>query len=132
MDYAACSKCHLPVLPIFYFCPNCANTLRPKPLSTSIEKQIGIYLFSAFLPPLGLVPGIKYILQKSRKAKIVGIVAVLLTTLSVALTIGLTLRLVGQVREQLDSVLNLQINNQLDNQLNNQIQNIQPQVNQLP
>lgn len=124
MDNPICPKCQLPVLANFYFCPNCGKNLRPKPLSISIGKQIGIYLLSFFLPPLGLVPGIKYLLQKSGKAKVVGFVAIILTVVSIIITINLTLGLVNQLRNQLNS--------QLNDQLNNQIQNTQLQFNQTP
>jgi len=51
---AVCPTCHQPVSPEDYFCPNCGKDLKAKPLSVSITTQIGIYLLSIFLPPLGL------------------------------------------------------------------------------
>lgn len=107
MDQAACPKCHLPVLPVFYFCPNCGKNLRPKPLSTSTGKQIGIYLLSFFLPPLGLWPGIRYLFQKSGKAKVVGVIAVLLTMISVLIMLQLVMGMVDQFNQQLSTQLQL-------------------------
>ncbi|HVF69125.1 MAG TPA: hypothetical protein VNA13_01025 [Xanthomonadales bacterium] len=107
MDHSACPSCNLPVLSVFYFCPNCAKSLRPKPLSTSIGNQIGIYLLSALVPPFGLVPGIKYLLQKSGKAKAVGAVAVLLTIISIALTVQFATNVINQFNQQLNSQLQI-------------------------
>lgn len=107
MDQAACSKCNLPVLTAFYFCPNCGKSLRPKPLSTSIGKQIGVYLVSFFLPPLGLWPGIRYLFQKSGKAKVIGIIAVLLTMISVLITLQLVMGIVDQFNQQLSTQVQL-------------------------
>lgn len=119
-----CPQCHLQVLQIFYFCPNCGKNLRPKPLSISLGKQIGIYLLSFFLPPLGLLPGFKYLFQEEAKAKLVGVIALILTIISIFVTVNLAMSLSVQIQERITS--------QLNNQLDSQIQNIQPQLNQLP
>lgn len=116
MEHATCPKCQLPILSNFYFCPNCGKSLRPKPLSTSIGKQLGVYLLSLFIPPFGLVPAFKYLLQKETKAKVVGGVAIILTAVSIVITINLTLSLVNQIKSQ----------------LNSQLQQSIPELNQLP
>ena len=72
-----CPKCALPILSEFYFCPNCGKQLRSKPISVSIMKQTGVYLLSFLLPPLGLYPGIKYILHGDTKTKVVGVIAII-------------------------------------------------------
>lgn len=82
-----CPKCSLPILAEFYFCPNCGKQLRHKPISVSIAKQIGVYLLSFFLPPLGLYPGFKYIAKGDTKTKMAGWIAVFLTLISVAIAI---------------------------------------------
>ena len=82
-----CPVCHIQIPAADYFCPNCGKELHEKPLSTSVGKQIGIYLTSFFLPPLGLWPGIKYLRQKDQKAQVVGIIAVFLTILSIGLAV---------------------------------------------
>ncbi|HEX8931611.1 MAG TPA: zinc ribbon domain-containing protein, partial [Patescibacteria group bacterium] len=78
-----CPNCKLPVLADFYYCPNCSQQLRPKPISVSLLKQIGVYLLSFFLPPFGLYPAIKYIRQSDPKTKIIGWVAIALTVISI-------------------------------------------------
>lgn len=75
----SCKFCHFPVSENFYYCPNCGKNLKPAPLPTSITKQLYIYAISVFLPPLGLIPAIKYLLNKDQKAKMVGIIAIILT-----------------------------------------------------
>lgn len=82
-----CTVCHQPILSSYYFCPNCGFNLKESPIPVSIPVQIGVYALSIFLPPLGLYPGIKYLLKKSPQAKRVGIVAIVLTILSTALTL---------------------------------------------
>lgn len=49
--------------------------------------QIGLYLLSFFLPPLGLFPGIKYLRRGDEHARHVGLVAIFLTILSTVLTL---------------------------------------------
>ncbi len=76
--------------------------------STSIGKQLYIYTISILLPPLGLVPGIKYLMDKNQKAKMIGIIAIVLTIVSTVLTFYISL-----------------------NFLNSQIQSSQQQLDQL-
>jgi len=89
----------------FYFCPNCGKKIKEPPLSTSIGKQIYIYALSILLPPLGLWPGIKYLLQGSTKARIIGIVAIVLTIISTVLTIKITLDFVNSQINTADTQL---------------------------
>jgi len=96
-----CPKCKFPTLETYFFCPNCGKSLKLKPSATSALTQIGIYLLSAFLPPLGLWPGIKYLRTEGGKAKIIGAVAIFLTIVSTALTILLTMKLVNQFNQSL-------------------------------
>ncbi len=77
-----CPACHQPVVPEWYFCPNCGKELKAKPVKVSAATQIGIYALSVFLPPLGIWPGIKYLFKESRGAKIVGTIAIVLTIIS--------------------------------------------------
>lgn len=78
-------------------CPNCGTVIPQPSLSTTIGKQLSIYALSIFLPPLGLWPGIKYLLQKDKKANIIGIVAILLTVLSTVITISIANNFVSQL-----------------------------------
>jgi len=119
-----CPKCLLPVLPVFYFCPNCGKNLRPKPMPTTIGKQIGIYLLSFFLPPYGLWPGIKYLRQEDAKSKIVGGIAIMLTITAFIISYFVVIASINQLKST--------INSQLNNQINSQLQQGVPQLNQLP
>jgi len=102
-----CPFCHYPIIEVFYFCPNCGKNLKALPASTSIFKQIGIYAVSIFLPPLGLWPGTKYLRQSSEKAKIIGLIAIILTIVSTLITIWLAMGLVSQVTQSFNSHTNL-------------------------
>jgi len=113
-----CKTCHRKNPFDYYFCPNCGKELRPKPLSTSILTQFGIYLLSLFLPPLGLWPGIKYLKASSGKEKMVGIIA---TTITLAISI-LTLLYVFELIKDFQSVLDKQFQNEsFRNSLNEQL-----------
>lgn len=79
----SCPSCNHPVLSDFYFCPNCGKQLHAKAIVVSIPKQIGIYLFSFFLAPLGLYFAFKYINQPLKKTKAVGWVIIFVTIFSI-------------------------------------------------
>nr|MBI5455359.1 hypothetical protein [Candidatus Levybacteria bacterium] len=95
MEKSQCKYCNFIILSSYYFCPNCGKKLHEPPLSISIGKQIGIYLLSFFLPPLGLMPAFRYIKQSDPKSKTVGIIALLLTIISVVISIQLINSLMG-------------------------------------
>ena len=105
MEQKLCPACHAPVADNYYFCPNCGKKLNEPPISTS--KQIGIYALSILLPPLGLWPGIKYIMHGDGKTKKVGWIAVILTVIATIVTVwifmgvfnGLTSGLGGQLNQ---------------------------------
>ena len=112
---ALCPKCHFPVQPVYYFCPNCGNGLKPGPLPTNASKQIGIYLFCLLVPPFGLWYVVKYLLDKNDKAKIIGFVALIITIISTFATILIVNSLYKTVQLQLDQVNQTK---QLMNELN--------------
>jgi len=85
-----CPHCNNPILPIDIFCPACGKKLKRSDLSTGIQKQIGVYLLSFFLPPFGLFPAIKYLRQADSKSKKIGVIALVLTVISILITISLT------------------------------------------
>lgn len=82
-----CPVCHQTVLVEYYFCPNCGNNLKEKPMAISALTQIGLYALAVFLPPLGLWPGLKYFMKNSPQAKRVGMITIVLTLISTVLTI---------------------------------------------
>jgi hypothetical protein len=101
-----CSVCHQSILPEYYFCPNCGNSLKEKPIPISIITQTGLYALSIFLPPFGLWPGIKYITKKSPQAKQVGTIILILTLISTVLTIWATFTIFQSYINQLNEVMN--------------------------
>ena len=87
MEPLVCSGCKQPVQISWNFCPNCGNILHARPLSTSIGRQLVIYAISFFLPPFGLGYAIKYLQQEDKKTKMIGIISIVLTILSLGLLV---------------------------------------------
>ncbi|MCX6791507.1 MAG: zinc ribbon domain-containing protein [Candidatus Gottesmanbacteria bacterium] len=81
-----CPQCHVIVRPTDYFCSNCGKSLHAKPLSTSLTTEIMYYAGSLVLPPLGYWWGIKYLKQTDAVSKRIGIVCIVLTTISFIVT----------------------------------------------
>jgi small-conductance mechanosensitive channel len=87
-----CPYCHQPVLPAYYFCPNCGTKLSAAPLSTSIATQTWIYAFSVILPMMLFIfvtkwPGLKYYRSRDPKARMIGLNAFMLIILSTIVTV---------------------------------------------
>ena len=91
MEKSECKNCNFIILNSYYFCPNCGKKLIEPPLATSIIKQIGVYALSFFLPPFGIFPAIKYIKQKNTKAKIIGLISIILTIISLIISYNILL-----------------------------------------
>lgn len=87
MDKLQCKYCNFIVLNSYYFCPNCGKKLHEPPLSTTIGKQIGLYALSFFIPPFGIIPAFKYLRQSDQQSKIIGIIAIALTFISIIIAI---------------------------------------------
>jgi hypothetical protein len=99
-----CPVCHQPVTAEFFFCPNCGHNLKEKPMPISTVVQIGLYALAIFLPPLGLWPGIKYMMKNTKQAKWVGGVTIALTLLSSFLTIYYTFSVFSIYIEQINEL----------------------------
>src|SRR4030065_2442591 len=105
MEYSVlCPVCHAEVKPTDYFCSNCGKNLKPELPSTSLTKQISLYLQSFFLPPYGIIIGIRYLRQEDSKSKTVGIISIILTIVSLLILIKFTFNLIN--------IVNTQVNNQ--------------------
>lgn len=78
-----------------------------KPLSTTFLKQLAIYLISVFLPPLGIWPAIKYWRQQDEKSKKIGLVALVLTIISIVITSWLTISFINSFSKGVSDQLNL-------------------------
>jgi uncharacterized membrane protein YqaE (UPF0057 family) len=100
-----CPFCHFPLTQSYYFCPNCGKKLNEPPITTL--KEIGVYLLSIFLPPLGLWPGIRYLFSKNQRTRRAGIIAIILTILSTIITIWLTMAFMGQLTQSLTGQMNV-------------------------
>jgi hypothetical protein len=91
-----CPTCHQPILPEYYFCPNCGTKLAgAKPLSTSLATQAWIYLFSIVLPAIAFIaikywPGIQYLRSPDWTKKQIGIVAIILMAASTIILVWLS------------------------------------------
>jgi len=101
-----CSKCKQNVLAAYYFCPNCGKKLKERPQPTTVLRQIFVYLLSFFLPPLGLWPAVKYLRQKDGKSRLIGIVAVVLTLISITISIWLYVGFIDNFNKQLNQQFN--------------------------
>jgi len=91
-----CPVCHQPVLPQYYFCPNCGAKLNPVPLSTTRTAQAKLYAHSIILPMLAFFTaskwqGIHYFKSSDPKTKQIGLIACILVTLSTVLLVWYTI-----------------------------------------
>ncbi len=105
-EITICPTCHQPILPTYYFCPNCGKEIQEKPEPVSIANQIGIYALSIFLPPLGLWPGIKYARKKYPQARYVGIAAIILTIISTIVSLWYIFAVFQTYLNQVSGLLN--------------------------
>ena len=92
MEINTCKICHQPILPQYYFCPNCGAKINEAPLSVTLGMQAWIYAFSIVLPMILFIfitkwPGVKYYKSPDPKAKLIGQIAWALLILSTILTI---------------------------------------------
>ena len=104
-EVSKCPKCHIEVRPTDYFCFNCGKNLKPKPPSTSVMAQIILYLESFFLPPYGTIIGMRYLQHKDKKSKIVGVISIVLTVLSLVVFAKVTRDLMNTVNAQISKQL---------------------------
>jgi len=101
----ACPKCHATLEPGDYYCYNCGASAHPAPPSLSPAAQISLYAISFFLPPFGIFRGFKYLRQSDQKSKMVGIVSIALTMLSLVIAIATIGNLVNAVNKQINTQL---------------------------
>ena len=107
-EIGLCPKCHQPVEPTAYFCPNCGKKLRSPPLSTSLSSLIVIFFKTILLPPFGLIWGIKYLLQSDKKSKIIGCLVLIITIVEIIWLIQSTINIMNLVNQQVSQQLNFQ------------------------
>ena len=105
----ACLKCQTVMPGNAYFCYNCGKSLRKLPPSSSVSRQITIYLTSFFVPPSGFLFGWQYIRQPDEKLKMIGVVAVILTVGSLLLSLWTFKALISFVYSQLGVINSLSL-----------------------
>lgn len=98
-----CPVCHTAVRPTDFFCFNCGKNLKPKPLT--LDKQILLFLGSLFLPPLGIIWGARFLKESDQKSKITGIIAIILTFISLVVTTILLVNTINAVNKELNRQL---------------------------
>ena len=114
-----CKNCGTQILDNFYFCPNCGNKLKEAPFKFSWKKTFQILLLSTLLPPFGIFPSIKYLVAPDLKAKIIGILGLILNILILSLATIYLINTVNQTMGQIDQLTNPQ------GSIQNQVQNLQ-------
>lgn len=77
--------------------------LRDKVPVISAGKQIIIYLVSFFLAPLGLGWGLKYVRSKDMNVRLIGVAAIVLTTVSIVLVLALFKSYADQYSKMLEN-----------------------------
>lgn len=114
-----CKNCQSPILETYYFCPSCGKKLKEPPFKFSVNRTITIILLSVFLPPLGLIPAIRYFVAPDIKAKIVGIVGIALNAVILTWITIYLINSINQTMTQIDQITNPQ------GSVENQIQTLQ-------
>ena len=108
MDIAAetsCPACNAAVAPKANFCSQCGKQIHEPPFSISIAKQILVYFVSFFLAPLGLGYAFKYLRLSDKRAKRIGIVAILLTILGIVTVILTASTFMNSIYGSLDTLV---------------------------
>lgn len=88
-------------------CPFCGKNLSEKFGKISNSKAFSVLLFSFIFPPFGLIPGVKYILSDDERSTAVGIMAIILTFLSLTLFIYFLIQSLDAVSGQYNEINNL-------------------------
>lgn len=97
LSKAICPQCHQPIVPQYYFCPNCGKDLHQKPLSTSFGAQLWLYTFSVIVMPLTCClayhywKGWTYFRSENPKARRIGLIAIILLVASFVFMTWLTI-----------------------------------------
>lgn len=98
----ACPFCHVAVRPTDYFCSNCGKNLHPAPLGITVFDQAKLYIGSIFFTPMGIFWGMRYLREKSDTSKIVGVIAMLLSIVTLIVAIQYTVSFVNTINSQME------------------------------
>ena len=99
-----CPSCGSAIPAIAYFCFNCGKPLRDKPPAITLSRQIVVYLISLFLPPFGFWYAWKYLKRADHESRKIGIIAVILTMISIMFSIWAFEGFVNSVNQSLRSI----------------------------
>ena len=100
----SCPACNAAVTPEVNFCSQCGKQIKEPPFSISILKQVLVYFVSFFLAPFGLGYAFKYLRLSDKRAKRLGIVAILLTILGIATVVITASSFMDSIYGPLDSL----------------------------
>ncbi len=96
----ACPFCHVAVRPMDYFCSNCGKNLHPTPLGTGVSDIAKLYIGSVLLAPMGIFWGLRYLREKDDKSKIIGVIAMLLSLVTLIVAIQYTVTFMNTINNQ--------------------------------
>ena len=99
-----CPTCHLLVPPNSYFCPNCGKPIISKPLEVSLWAQIVAYSVAIFLPPFGYWTAAKYLKQSDDTSKRIGLIVIILTTISIIAAVWFTVDAVNSASQMVNNL----------------------------
>lgn len=98
-----CSSCQFALPEGSKFCPQCGKKVESEVIT--MGEQIKLYALSFLLPPFGLIPGIKNLTQKDPSRKRAGVIAIILTLVSIGLSIWFSYGVISQVNTILNGQL---------------------------
>ncbi len=99
-----CNRCHSEINSSFYFCPHCGHKIKEPPYHFTIIGTISILLISFLFPPFGLIPGIRYLKNKDKKAKLIGALAIIVTIIATVLFIIFIKQYLEMVNTTINSI----------------------------
>lgn len=99
----SCRNCRAQLSPEMNFCPNCGKKIKDPRPGTSVVAQIGVYLVSFFLPPLGIWPAVKYLKAGGKRERKIGYAAIIITVISAGIAFWITKIIVDSVNQSLRS-----------------------------
>lgn len=102
-EITVCPSCQALVAVTANFCSQCGRKLKNAPLSTSVGKQIIIYLVSFFLAPFGLGYAFIYLKQPDAKARTIGIISLILTICAIVAVISVATAFMKSYYSALDA-----------------------------
>lgn len=103
-----CPNCSASILDNYYFCPNCGKKLKEPPFKFSTSRTVYILLLSTLLPPFGVIPSIKYMIAPDIRAKVVGIIGLILNIAILAIATIYLISTINNSVEQLNLLTNPQ------------------------